>query len=71
MQKTETGNTTRRGAPIKDEGTHVTDFRTSVNIPGNRIEQLKRIAERHGLPLAAFMRQSVLLRLDELDREVG
>lgn len=63
MEKT----TSKRGAPPKVQGTHVTDFRISVNIPGNREEQLRRISERQGLPLAAFMRQSVLLRLDDLD----
>ena len=56
------------GRPRKPLDGHSREARFTVNIPPYRVESLRRMAERQGLPLSGFMRQAILNRLDKLER---
>lgn len=55
----------QRGRPFEDPETHNV-ARFSVSFPQGRYKELRREAQRQGLNICAFVRQTVLNRLDEL-----
>ena len=71
MEKVESVNRKTKKHSRKAPGTQVSKSRYMVNIPENRTKELETVAESNGLAISAFMRQAVLLRLDEIKRQAG
>ena len=59
------------GRPEVAREMHTSGCRFTINLPPNRFASLQAEAERQGLSVASYCRQSILLRLDDDLRQAG